>query len=57
VTTTEGGTVRRLQRNLVERETAKQRAIADELRHHDPFGMPELLFAHEAALIRLLASR
>jgi hypothetical protein len=49
--------VKRLRRNLVERETAKERAIADELRHHDPFGMPELLFAHEAALIRLLASR
>jgi hypothetical protein len=49
--------LRRTQRNLVERETAKQRAIADELRRQDPFGMPELLFAHEAALIRLLASR
>ena len=49
--------MKRLHRNLVERETAKQRAIADELRHHDPFGMPELLFAHESALIRLLASR
>ncbi len=47
--------MRRFRRNLVERETAKQRAIADELRHHDPFGMPELLFAHEAALIRLRA--
>ena len=49
--------MKRLHRNLVERETAKQRAIADELRHHDPFGMPELLFAHEAALMKLLASR
>ncbi len=49
--------LRRTQRNLVERETAKQRAIADELRHHDPFGMPELLFAHEAALVRFRAAR
>ena len=32
--------LRRTQRNLVERETANQRAIADELRHHDPFGRP-----------------
>jgi hypothetical protein len=45
--------LRRTQRNLVERETAKQRAIADELRHHDPFGRPELLLAHEATLLRL----
>jgi hypothetical protein len=45
--------LRRTQRNLVERETAKQRAIADELRHHDPFGLPELLLAHEATLLRL----
>jgi hypothetical protein len=48
--------LRRTQRNLVERETAKQRAIADELRHHDPFGLPELLLAHEATLIRLRAA-
>jgi hypothetical protein len=48
--------LRRTQRNLVERETAKQRAIADELRHHDPFGLPELLLAHERALIRLRAA-
>ena len=45
--------LRRTQRNLVERETARQRAIADELRHHDPFGRPELLLAHEATLLRL----
>jgi hypothetical protein len=31
--------------------------IADELRHHDPFGRPELLLAHEAMLIRLRAAR
>jgi hypothetical protein len=49
--------LRRTQRNLVERETAKQQAIADELRHHDPFGRPELVFAHEAMLIRLRAAR
>jgi hypothetical protein len=49
-------TRRRTQRNLVERETARQRAIADELRHHDPFGRPELLFAHEATLLRLRAA-
>ena len=49
--------LRRTQRNLVEQEIAMQRAIADELRRHDPYGMPELVFAHEAALIRLLASR
>jgi hypothetical protein len=48
--------VKRLRRNLIERETAKQRAIT-ELRHHDPYGPPELVFAHEAMLIRLLASR
>jgi hypothetical protein len=42
---------------MVERETAKQYAIADELRHHDPFGRPELLLAHEAMLIRLYAAR
>jgi hypothetical protein len=40
-------------RNLVERETVRQRVIADELRHHDPFGLPELLLAHEAMLHRL----
>jgi hypothetical protein len=49
--------LRRTQRNLVERETARQRAIADELRHHDPFGRPELLLAHEHTLIRLHATR
>ena len=49
--------LRRTQRNLVERETANQRAIADELRRHDPFGLPELLLAHEATLIRLRAAR
>jgi hypothetical protein len=48
--------LRRTQRNVVERETAKQRAIADELRRHDPFGPPELLLAHEATLLRLRAS-
>jgi hypothetical protein len=40
-------------RNLVERETLRRRVIADELRHHDPFGLPELLLAHEATLHRL----
>jgi len=45
--------LRRTQRNLVERETARMRAIDDELRHHDPFGPPELLFAREATLLRL----
>ena len=45
--------LRRTHRNLVERETAKQRAIADELRHHDPFGLPELLLVHEMTLHRL----
>ena len=49
--------LRRTQRNVVERETARERMIADELRHHDPFGRPELLFAHEAMLIRLYAAR
>jgi hypothetical protein len=59
VTTTEGGAVklRRTPSNLVERETSRQRAVADELRHHDPYGLPELVFAHEAALIRLWAAR
>jgi hypothetical protein len=52
-----GGAVKRIRRNLVERETAKERAITDELRHHDPFGPPELVFAHEAMLIRLRAAR
>ena len=46
-----------LRRNLVKRETARNHAIADELRHHDPFGPPELVFAHEAMLIRLRAAR
>ena len=49
--------LRRTQRNLVERETARQSAIADELRRHDPFGQPDLVFAHEAMLIRLYAAR
>ncbi|HEY8192865.1 MAG TPA: hypothetical protein VIF36_02970 [Gaiellaceae bacterium] len=49
--------MKRRRRNLVERETAKQRALTDELRHHDPFGPPELVFAHEAILIRLRAAR
>jgi hypothetical protein len=49
--------VKRFRRNLVERETAKGRAIADVLRHHDPYAPPELLFAHEAVLIRLRAAR
>ena len=49
--------MRRLRRNLVERETARKHAITDELRHHDPFGPPELLLAHEAVLIRLHAAR
>jgi hypothetical protein len=30
--------------------------IADELRHHDPFGLPELLLAHEPTLHRLRAA-
>ena len=42
-----------LRRNLVERKTARQRAIADELRHHDPFGRPELTIVHETMLARL----
>jgi hypothetical protein len=49
--------VKRFRRNLVERETARGRMIADELRHHDPYGPPELLFAREAVLIRLQAAR
>ena len=48
--------LRRTPRNLVERETSRRRAI-DELRHHDPYALPELVFAHEAALIRLWAAR
>jgi hypothetical protein len=48
--------LRRLRRNLVERETARKRAIADELRHHDPFGPPELMLAREAMLSRLRAA-
>jgi hypothetical protein len=48
--------VKRLPRNQVERETAKQRAITDELRHHDPFGKPELLLVHETMLARLRAA-
>ena len=42
-----------LRRNLVERETARQRAIADELRHHDAFGRPEFQLVHETMLARL----
>ncbi len=49
--------MRRIRRPLWERETAKQRAITDELRHHDPFGPPELVFAREAMMIRLRAAR
>jgi hypothetical protein len=48
--------VKRLRRNLVERETARRRAITDELRHHDPFGQPELLLVHETMLARLRAA-
>jgi hypothetical protein len=48
--------VKRFRRNLVERETAKQRAITDELRHHDPFARPELLLVRETMLARLRAS-
>jgi hypothetical protein len=48
--------VRHLRRNLVERETAKRRAIADELRHHDPFGKPDLLLVRETMLARLRAA-
>ena len=48
--------MRRLRRNLVERETAKQRVITDELRHYDPFGKPELLLVHETMLARLRAA-
>lgn len=43
-------------RNPVERETVKRRVIADELRHHDLFGPPELLLAHQAMLHRLRSS-
>ena len=45
--------MKRLQRNLVERETAKQRAITDELRHHDRFGRPELVLVRATMLERL----
>jgi hypothetical protein len=48
--------VKRLRRNLVERETAKRRVITDELRHHDPFGRPELLLVHETMLGRFRAA-
>ena len=50
--------LRRMQRqgNTLERETVKRRVIADELRHHDPFGLPELLLAREATLHRLRAA-
>jgi hypothetical protein len=39
-----------------DRYTAKQRAVADELRHHHPFGRPELLLVHETMLRRLRAA-
>ena len=45
--------MKRFRRNLVERETAKQRAITDELRHHDPFARPELVLVRETMLERL----
>ena len=45
--------VRRRQRNLVEGETAKPRAIAAELRHHDPFWPSEDAFVSDAMLARL----
>jgi hypothetical protein len=45
--------VKRFKRNLVERETSKQRAITDELRHHDPFARPELMLVRETMLGRL----
>ena len=45
--------MKRFRRNLVERETAKQRAITDELRHHDPFARPELVLARATMLERL----
>ncbi|HEU6444109.1 MAG TPA: hypothetical protein VFL61_03525 [Gaiellaceae bacterium] len=48
--------MKRLPRNLVERETAKRRAITDELRHHDPFGKPDLIIVHETMLGRLRAA-
>ena len=48
--------MKRLRRNLVERETARRRAIADEVRHHDPFGRPELTIVHETILARLRAA-
>ncbi|HET9322445.1 MAG TPA: hypothetical protein VFO03_01085 [Gaiellaceae bacterium] len=48
--------MRRFRRNLVERETVRRRAIFDELRHHDPFGQPELLLVHETMLARLRAA-
>ena len=48
--------MKRLRRNLVERETAKRRAITDQLRHHDPFGKPDFLLVHETMLARLRAA-
>jgi hypothetical protein len=42
--------------SMADTHAAKQRAIADELRHHDPFGRPELFLAHEATLLRLRAA-
>jgi hypothetical protein len=43
-------------RNLVVRETVKTRVVADELRHHNPLGPPELLLAHVVTLHRLWAA-
>jgi hypothetical protein len=51
-----GGAVMRLrrsQRNIVERETAKASALADELRRRESFGPPELLLISEAMVARL----
>jgi hypothetical protein len=45
--------LRRTQRNVVERETAKAPALADELRHHESFGPPELMQISEAMVARL----
>jgi hypothetical protein len=43
--------LRRPDRNRIERETAKPRVSAEELRHHDPFERFEPM--SEAALARL----
>jgi hypothetical protein len=45
--------LRRSQRNIVERETAKASALADELRRQESFGPPELLLISEAMVARL----